>query len=123
MLALPALISAALLVFGARSAVAVNGSDSGNHAYTYTSGATSKMGGNAGVTLSSARYEYTGLGSAESTIDFAPDGKQLIYTPALSNDGVGYATSDDEGATWNAVYPTGKTQGRAQVCCSGLVIN
>lgn len=55
--------------------------------------------------LSSGSYEYTGFGAAESSIDIADDGT-LIYTPAFTNNHTGYATSKDDGKTWNMGVPS-----------------
>jgi hypothetical protein len=73
----------------------------------------SKVGGSPLVELKGFSYEQTGFGSAESSIVVASDGS-LIYSPAISKAGVGYAVSKDYGKTWNQVLPAGKKQARQQ---------
>lgn len=80
---------------------------------TYTSGLQeSQMGGEAKFPIARASYQYTGFGAAESSIDIEDDGT-LIYSPALNNKQVGYATSNDTGKTWTMVVPS-QTQARTQ---------
>jgi BNR/Asp-box repeat len=55
--------------------------------------------------LSSGSYEYTGFGAAESSMDITDDGV-LIYAPAFANNRTGYATSKDDGKTWNMAVPS-----------------
>lgn len=94
--------------------VAVNGGSSPNAPFTYTSGASNPtLGGSSSSGLLSASYQYTGMGAAESNIEFASDGS-LIYSPAFTDDGVGYAISSDDGSTWQQVLPAGSAQPRAQ---------
>lgn len=84
---------------------AVNGGPSGNKPFSYTAGSPgSTMGGIPFYRLTSSAYQYTGMGAAESNIDFAPDGS-LIYIPAFTTAGIGYATSKDRGQTWSQVIP------------------
>lgn len=88
-----------------QTVAAVNGGASGNKPFNYTAGSPgSTMGGTPKYALKSSAYQYTDMGAAESNIDFAPDGS-LIYTPALTTAGVGYATSKDAGQTWSQVLP------------------
>lgn len=92
---------------------ALNGGVSPNAAITYTSGGLHSSPGGVGSDLKSASYEYTGMGAAESNVDVAADGS-LIYSPAYTNAGNGYATSQDNGATWTQVLPGGSAQPRPQ---------
>lgn len=94
-------------------ALAVNGSSSGNAPFAYTSGPIVPFPGGASSGLESSNYEYTGLGAAESNIEFASDGS-LIYSPAITAAGVGYVTSKDNGVTWTQVLPGGSAQPRIQ---------
>jgi hypothetical protein len=48
--------------------------------------------------LRAASYLYTGMGAAESNVDFAADGS-FIYSPAITSEGIGYATSRDSSET------------------------
>ncbi|CAK4034809.1 Hypothetical predicted protein [Lecanosticta acicola] len=107
---IPRLLPALLSV---QTVLAVNGGPSGNAPFTYTSGPLFPSPGGVSTGLSNPSYEYTGLGAAESNIDFASDGS-LIYSPAITNQGVGYATSNDNGSTWQQVLPGGSAQPRVQ---------
>lgn len=106
----------ALHILGAwlpAAVLAVNGGDS-QKPFTYMSlSGASVPGGLASSPLRRGTFQYTGLGAAESNIDFAKDGS-LIYSPAISTAGVGYATSHDNGTSWQQVLPDGSAQPRPQ---------
>jgi hypothetical protein len=61
--------------------------------------------------LRAASYLYTGMGATESNVDFAADGP-FIYSPSITSEGIGYATSRDSGETWTQVLPGGSAQPR-----------
>ncbi|EME42232.1 hypothetical protein DOTSEDRAFT_81183 [Dothistroma septosporum NZE10] len=92
---------------------AVNGGSSPNAPTTYTSGSIVSIPGGSSSGLKSGDYQYTGFGAAESNINIAQDGS-LIYSPAFTTSGVGYATSKDSGNTWAQVLPGGSAQPRTQ---------
>lgn len=97
-----------------RPVLAVNGGPSGRRPFTYTSSPLVPLqGGYSASGLKSASYQYTGMGAAESNVDFAKDGS-LIYSPAFTTAGTGYATSNDNGETWTQVLPDGSDQPRVQ---------
>src|ERR1700712_3874490 len=102
------------ILFACRPAKAVSGGNLTTKSYLYSAGlnstiATVDLGQNL---LTSGSYEYTGFGSAESSIDITEDGT-LIYTPAFANNQVGYITSTDDGKTWSMVVPS-SNQSRIQ---------
>jgi hypothetical protein len=70
------------------------------------------LGGHPTTGLQSFSYSETGFGAAESTIYI--DNGTFIYSPAFSEQGVGYATSNDNGNTWSQVLPAGANQLRVQ---------
>ena len=74
---------------------------------TYSAGVNASVKTDVTVrnTIKSGRYEHTGFGAAESTVDTTPDGT-LIYAPAFSGNKTGYATSKDYGKTWSMVIPS-----------------
>lgn len=100
-------------ILGLPFAAAINGGKSPNAPVTYTSGTFFSRPGGSSSDLKSAAYQYTGMGAAESGIEFAGDGS-LIYSPAFTTAGTGYATSSDNGATWSQVLPAGSAQPRPQ---------
>lgn len=98
------------------STLAVNGGTSPNKPVTYSSASQHLAPFAFGIDttgLRGATYQYTGFGAAESNINFASDGS-LIYSPAITTAGIGYATSHDSGATWQQVLPGGSAQPRVQ---------
>jgi hypothetical protein len=102
------------ILFVCRQAVAVGGGDltTGSHAYTAGYDTSKVFEGAVSKALVTGSYEYTGYGSAESSIEIANDGT-LIYSPAFSNGKTGYVTSKDHGKNWNLVIPS-PNQSRAQ---------
>jgi hypothetical protein len=101
------------LLFSGKT-VAVNGGASPNKPTRYSSGAATSSFLGLGVDttgLREASYQYTGIGAAESNIDFAAHGS-LIYSPAITSERIGYATSRGGGETWIQVLPGGSAQRR-----------
>jgi hypothetical protein len=102
------------LLFAGKT-VAVNSGASPNNSIRYSSrAATSSLPLGVDTTgLRGASYQYTGMGAAESNVDFAVDGS-LIYSLAITSEGIGYATSKDSGETWTQVLPGRSAQPRPQ---------
>jgi hypothetical protein len=91
--------------FFASSTLAVQGGTISRKSTAYTSGyELSSNEGSPKYPFSGASYEYTGYGSAESSLEIENDGT-LIYAPAFSKKNVGYATSIDNGSSWTMVVP------------------
>jgi hypothetical protein len=97
----------------ASSTFAVRGGTVSRKPTAYTAGHEISINeGTPKYPFSGARYEYTGYGSAESSLEIQDDGT-LMYAPAFSQKSVGYATSKDNGTSWTMVVPA-KGQARQQ---------
>jgi BNR/Asp-box repeat len=106
------LIFSAALLFST-AVFAVRGGKITQRPITYTSAINeSKAEGDPKYSITGASYEYTGFGSAESSIEIEDDGT-LIFSPAFANKQVGFVTSNDNGKTWSMVIPS-QNQSRTQ---------